>query len=144
VARVVLFAGAALWMLAGGAGVSLAIVGAEAVHSALPPLAISVDALSGTLVALGVAGLAVGLAHAVIGAGLGRGRPWAASAGLLLSAVSLAGFAAMATAALTAGAAGSMAGAVALAGALGSLVLAVLYGLTAAALTRHLRAGGRF
>jgi hypothetical protein len=138
-----MLAGAALWALVGSAGVALAIAGVDAVRSALPPLAISVDALSRTLIALGVAALAVGVAHAVIGVGLGRGRPWAASAGVLLSAISLIGFAALGMAAVTAAAAGSMAAATALAAAAGSVVLAVLYGLTAIALARRLRAEGR-
>jgi hypothetical protein len=134
--------GAALWALVGSAAVALAIAGVEAVRSALPPLAISSDALSRTLIALGVAALVVGVAHAVIGVGLGRGRPWAASAGVLLSAVSLAGFVALGTAAVTAAVAGSMAAAMALAAAAGSVVLAVLYGLAALVLGRRLRAGG--
>ena len=136
-----MLAAAAGWLGAGIAGTALAVVGIDAVRALLPDLAISAEALAGTVVALGAAAVAIGLAHLAIGLGLARERGWAMSAGVLLAGVSVAAFVVLAAAALTAGSAGSLAGSVAIAGAAGALVLAAAYAAVGVALARRLRSG---
>lgn len=138
-ARAILVAAAVGWILLGLGGIGLALVGTDAVRGVLPPLAIGADALSRTVAALAIAALVLGVTHAVIGVGLGRGTGWAASAGLLLCGVSIGGFVTLATAALTAGAAGSMVPAGALAAAAGALLVAAGYGVAASSLVHRLR-----
>jgi hypothetical protein len=139
VARVVLYAGAALWTFVGAAGIGLALIGTDTVRAVLPPLAISPDALAGTILVLAIGCVALGLVHLAVALGVDRGSSWAVSGGILLAGVAVAVFLALAAAALTAGAAGSLFGQVALLAALAAFLLAGGYALTGAALARRLR-----
>jgi hypothetical protein len=141
VARAILLAGGLAWVLAAGMGLTAALIGIDAVEALLPPLAIESDALARTVAALAVGALLVGGVHLVVAAGLARNRPWATSAGVLLSAVSVAGFVALAAAAVTAGAAASLAAIAATATAIGSLLVAGAYAAVGVALARRLRSG---
>lgn len=85
-AGAILLIGAIVWLLAGVAAVALAAVATPALEAALPPLAIDTDALRGTVLALGVGLLLVGLLHLGVVGGLRARRGWSSSAGILLAA----------------------------------------------------------
>ena len=86
-ARTVLIIGAIAWLGAGGTAVVLGAAGTDLLLSLLPPLAIDADALGGALTAMALTLVAIGAAHLLVVAGLGRGRRWALSAGALLASV---------------------------------------------------------
>lgn len=138
-ARAILLAAGGAWLLTGIAGLALATIGTDAVQAALPPLAIGREALSRSIAALAVGAVALGIAHVAIANGLGRRRPWAPSAGILLAGASVPAFLTLGAAALTAGAAGSLVAAAAVGGAVVSLVVAGAYGVVAVMLVRRQR-----
>lgn len=139
-ARAVLLAAGALWLVAGLTGLAVSLVGVQVIEAVLPPLTIADDALARTVAALGIGALLIGSAHGTVAWGLARGRSWAASAGVLLAGVSVAGFGALGVAAATAGAAGSLAPMPASIGFLGGLLAAAVYGAAGVALVHRLRA----
>ena len=139
--RAILFAAGAAWLLAGSAGLALATIGTDAVQAALPPLAIGRDALARSIAALAAGAVGLGVAHLVIAAGLGRRRPWASSAGILLAGASVPAFLALGAAALTAGAAGSLVALGAVGGAAVAFAVAGTYSVVAVLLVRRRRSG---
>jgi hypothetical protein len=143
VARVVLLTGTAVWGLAGLAGLAIAGAGTDALTALLPPLSIDRDALARTIVALAIACLALGLAHAVAARGLRRNNDWARTAGTLLAGLLCAVFVAGAAAAITSGAAGTMHSLAATGTGAAALLLAAGYGAAALDLVGQVRAGGR-
>lgn len=140
-ARSLLLVATAAWIVAGAAGVAVGLVGATTLQRILPPLAIDLDALRGAVTAVSVGVLALGLAHALVVAGLRRGGRRAVSVALLLaaflSAVMLALAAAGATAAVATPASAPAFGAAAF----GALVGAVGYGVIVAVLLGEMRSG---
>ena len=142
-ARAILFAAGALWLLTAAAGVGLALVGVDRLLSLLPPLAIDAGAVARTLAALAMASALVGVAHLVIAGGMRRGRSWAFSAGILLAAGAAVAFLALAAAALTSGVAGTMSGISAVGAAIGAALAAGAYAVAGAAMVHRLRSGGR-
>lgn len=141
-ARAILLAGAIAWSLAFGIGLGVAVIGADALVAMLPPLAIDTDAVRGAATA--VAGvLAVGaLAHVLVLTGMrGRRRRRAWSAAILLCALLVAVFLALAAAAFTSAATNpDSAGPLVIAG-LAAVLMAVAYGLATARLVSALRSG---
>jgi hypothetical protein len=85
VARSILLAGTLLWLAAGVLALGTAALATEAIERALPPLAIDTEALRGTVVALGVALLALGLVHAAALVGLDRRTRWGSTVAILLA-----------------------------------------------------------
>lgn len=142
-ARHVLLVAGGAWIVAGVAACVAAVVGVDRITGMLPPLEIDRDAVARTIVALGSALGVAGIAHVIVAIGLGRGRAWAVSAGILLSAAAAMLGVALAAAALTSAAAGTMQPLVALGAAVASLLAALAYGAAAAALVHRLRLGGR-
>ena len=140
-ARTILLLGAAGWLLAGAAGLVLALTGTEALLSVLPPLAIDADALGGALTAIGLTITVMGAAHLVVAFGVRAGRRWAMSAGVLLTstlAVASVGLAAAAISSALRQAA--MAAPLLVGGAVGFLAAAA-YGIAAVRLARRLGSG---
>ena len=139
--RMVLLIGTIGWLVVAIACLGVALAGRNALLAALPPLAIDADALGGALTVIAVAALGVGAAHAGVVVGLGRGRRWARSAGVLLASVlAVAFFAIAATAAASALRESPLA--LVLGGAcIATAVAAVGYALTAARLVADLRSG---
>jgi hypothetical protein len=84
--RGVLLAGAIAWSALGLGGIGLGVWGASWLHAQLPPIVIDAAALGGGITAVGVSMFGLGLAHAVVLAGLRRDQRWARSAAVLLSA----------------------------------------------------------
>lgn len=139
--RAILLVAAAVWLTAGLAGLVLAAAGIDVIRSVLPPLAIGEATLGRTVATLAVAALAMGLGHATVVVGLARGHGWAASAGVLLAGMCVAGFTALVAAALTAGVAGSMLASAAIGSAAGALLAAAAYAVAGVSLARRLRTG---
>lgn len=86
-ARSLLLALGLAWILAGLAGLALAAFGTERLEAMLPPLAITTDALRGTIVAVACGVLAVGLGHIAILAGLRARHPVAWTVAILAAAL---------------------------------------------------------
>ncbi|MBW3613084.1 MAG: hypothetical protein KY392_04405 [Chloroflexi bacterium] len=139
--RAILLVAAAVWLTAAAAGLALAAAGMDVIRSVLPPLAIGEGALRRTVATLAAGALLIGLAHVVVTVGVARGHVWAASAGLLLAGICVAGFTALGAAAWTAGASGSMLPAVAFGSATGALLVAAAYAVAGVALGRRLGTG---
>lgn len=138
-ARTILWCGAALWLLAGIAGIGLAVAGRDWLLHALPPLAIGAEALGGAVSAFSVGLLLVAVAHVATLIGLQRAAAWSYSAAILLAGVLAAALLTLAVAALTSAAA-EPAGAPALIGsALGVTVIAAGYALAAGRLVAEMR-----
>lgn len=139
--RAVLVVAGAGWSVAGLVALGASFLATDALVDLLPPLAIDADAVAGAAAAIGAACLAVGVIHAVVVLGLGRGIRWAWSAGILLAAVMVLGFGGTSLAAgisLLAGTVPAGAGAL---GAVGTAALAIGYGWMGARLTRELASG---
>ena len=100
-ARLILVAGAIVWVVAALLGLALAAFGAGWLESILPPLSIDTDALRGAVTAVAAGLLAVGLAHVLVVIGVASQRRWGSTAGILLSAVLAATFVALGAAAGT-------------------------------------------
>lgn len=140
-ARAILLVAGILWLIAGAAGIGVAIVGVDGLLALLPPLAIEADAVSRSVTALAIASALIGFVHLVVADGVRREREWALSAGILLAAGSAVAFVALAAAALTSGAAGTMSGVGAIGGAIGAALAAGCYGVAGASLVHRLRSG---
>ncbi len=128
-----------LWLVAGLAGIGVALLGVDALLDMLPPLAIDADAVARTLAALAIGAALVGLAHLVVARGLRRDGSWAVSGGILLAAGAAIAFGALAAAAVTSGVAGTLTVIGAVAAACGAMLAAVAYGAAAALLVHRLR-----
>jgi hypothetical protein len=139
VARAILLVAGILWLIAGAAGIGVAIAGIDGLLALLPPLAIGADAVSRSVAALAIGSALVGFVHLVVAAGVRRDRDWAVSAGILLAAGASVAFAALAAAALTSGAAGTMSGGAAIGGAIGAAMAAGVYGAAGASMVHRLR-----
>ena len=139
-ARILLLATGAAWILGGMAALALAALGTEALERMLPPLVIDTDALRAAIVAVAVALLLVGAVHTVIVAGLRRGHRLAWTSGILMAALLCATFVALAAASATSAAADPGRALNYLIGALCASLGAVAYGLVAARLVAQRRA----
>lgn len=140
-ARALLLAAATAWALGAVGAAVLAVVGAETLERALPPLSIDTDALRGAIVAV-AAGLGIGAAaHLAILAGLRARRAFAWTSGILLAALAGMTFLALAAAAFTSAIATPASALVLLAAGAICVVAALAYGLIAARLVAEKRAG---
>lgn len=142
--RTILIVGTIVWLVAGGAGAVVAVLGTDGLVALLPPLAIDADAVGGALLAVATLLGALGCAHVAILVGLRRDRPWARSAGALLGAVL-----AIACVALAAAAVASAMREAPLAPSLfvvaaGAALAAIGYALVAVRLMRELTSGSAF
>jgi hypothetical protein len=133
---------AAIWLVAGIAVIAIGVGGAAWLVTQLPPVAIDVAAVGGAAVAIGFGLVAVAMLHAVVAMGAGRGRRWAVSGGVLLSATMTVGLAALALAAGTTLVRGSPAPALLGAGVVAALGGAIAYGWCAVRLVRALATVG--
>ena len=100
-ASLLLWLGAAIWLIAGSAAIGLGLLGATWLMDQLPPLSIDVAALGGAVVALGAALVGIALLQALMAAGLRATRRWALAGGVLLSATLAVALLALAAAAVT-------------------------------------------
>ena len=138
-ARTILSVGAAVWLLAGAAGLALATLGTEWLLGVLPPLAIGADALARAVGAFSFGLLVIGAAHMVVLSGLRARARWSHSAAILLAGMLAAGLLTLAVSALT-GAADQPASAPGLiAAALTGGALAAAYALATARLVAEMR-----
>lgn len=133
-ARAILLAGAALWLVAGLAALAVAALATPQLERLLPPLAIDTDALRGTVVALGVALAAVGVIHIVVLAALRARRRWGSTVAILLGALLAASLVALGAAAATSAVRSPEAALPLLAGAVGAGVAACAYAVLVARL----------
>ena len=140
-ARTILLIGAVCWLVVAVAGLGVALVGRDALLAALPPLAIDADALGGALTVIAVAALGVAAAHAAVLVGLGRGRRWARSAGVLLASVMSVVFLALAATAAASAVRESPLALVLGGACVAAAFAAVGYALLAARLVADLRSG---
>lgn len=140
-ARVILRVGALSWLLAGVAGLALAVLGTDWLLSLLPPLAIGADALARAVGALSAAVLIVGLAHLAVLMALRREGGWGYSAGILLAAFLATGLLTVATAALTSAVTRPEAALGLIGSAAAALLAAAAYGVAGAGILGELRAG---
>lgn len=138
-ARTILRAGAAAWLLAGAAGLAVAILGAEWLLTVLPPLAIGADALARAVGAFSFGLVVVGAAHVAVLSGLRGGSRWARSAGILLAAVLAAALISLAAAGLTSAVSLPEAAALLIGSGIAALVGAALYTLAGGHLVGELR-----
>jgi hypothetical protein len=142
VARTILRIGAAVWILAGLAGIGVAALAVDWLIGLLPPLAIGPEALARAVATLSVALIAVGVAHVGALRGL-RAARWGPSAAILLCAFLAVGLLSVSAAALTSAVSQPGAALPLVLGSLAALAAAAGYGLAVADLVRELRAGGR-
>ncbi len=140
-ARTILRAGAAAWLLAGAAGLALAAFGTTWLVGVLPPLAIGADALARAVGTFAVALLMVGGAHLAVLIGLRAAARWAASAGILLAVVLGTGLLTLAAAAITSAATQPEAALGLIGSAAAALLAATAYGVAGARMVGELRAG---
>jgi hypothetical protein len=141
VARAVLLVGAFAWAIGGAGATLLAAVGVEPLERLLPPLAIDTEALRGAIVA-GAVALGLGAAaHVAILMGLGRRRPRAWTAGILLAGLLSATFVALAAAAFTSAIAAPASASALLAAGVAATVASVGYGAVVAGLVAEKRSG---
>lgn len=139
-ARTILRVGAALWLLAGAAGLALAAFGTQWLVGVLPPLAIGADAVARAVGAFSAALLIVGAIHVAVLTALRTAAPWGYSAGILLAAFLAIGLLTLAAAAVTS-AVTQPAAALGLVASGGAAVIgAAGYGLAGARLVGELRA----
>jgi hypothetical protein len=138
-ARTILRAGAVAWLLAGGAGLGLAVVGAEWLLGILPPLAIGAEALARAVGAFSFALLVIGGAYLAVLSALRAGTRWGHSAGILLAAVLAAGLLSLAAASLTSAVARPEAAAALVGSGAAALVVSGAYAIAAARLVGDLR-----
>lgn len=143
-ARSVLLVGAIAWTLGGIAGFALAALGTGTLERMLPPLSIDTDALRGAVTAVGAGLLAIGLVHVVVLIGLGSGRRWGSTAGILLSAVLAATFVALAAAAATSAVATPEMAPALVGASVAAGLAAVGYALVALRLVSRRRSGSAF
>lgn len=130
-----------LLLLAGLAGVALALIDPQLVRDRLSDLAIDAAAVGGAMTTLGAVVGVIGAAHLVVAGGLRRGARWSLSAGIGLSialaAICVAGAAAALVTAVSSPLLLSGLG-------IGLLVIAAAYGLAASVLIgRKLESAGR-
>ena len=140
-ARTILLVGTIVWLLVGAGGLAVAVFGADRLLSLLPPLAIDAEALGGALLTVAIALLLVGVAHAIVVAGLRRGLRWARSAGALLGAVLAIASIALAAAALSSAIRETAVAPVLLVAGSAATLAALGYGLVAVRLARELTSG---
>jgi hypothetical protein len=140
VARSLLLATGAAWLVAGLAGLALAAVGTEALQRTLPPLVIDTDALRAAIVAVAVGLVIVGAAHLTVLAGLRARRRLAWTAGILMGALLCATLVALAVASATSAAVDPARAPGYLIGAVGALGGAVAYGVVTVRLVAERRA----
>lgn len=138
-ARTILRAGAAAWLLAGSAGLGLATLGVQWLLAVLPPLAIDADALARAVGAFSFGLLVVGLAHVAVLTGLRARARWSYSGAVLLAAVLAAGLISVAAAAVTAAVTQPEAAAALIACGCASVAWAGAYGLAGARLVAEMR-----
>jgi hypothetical protein len=138
-ARTILGAGAAAWLLAGAAGLGLAALGAQWLLAVLPPLAIGADALARAVGAFSFGLLVVGVAHVAVLTGLRARAGWSYSGAVLLAAVLAAGLVSLAAAAVTAAVAQPDAAAPLIACGCAAVGGAGAYGLAGARLVGEMR-----
>ena len=138
-ARSLLLAATAAWIVAGAAGVGVGLVGATTLQRILPPLAIDLDALRGAVTAVSIGVLAIGVAHALVVSGMRGGGRRAVSAALLLAAFLSALLLALAAAGATTAVATPASAPAFGAAALGALVGAVGYAVIVALLLGEMR-----
>ena len=139
-ARTILRAGAAMWLLAGAAGFALAALGVDWLLGVLPPLAIGADALARAVGAFSFALLVVGAGHVAVLTGLRAAPPWGYSAAILLAAVLAAALLSLAAASLTSAVTEPAAAAPLLGAGAAAVVGAAAYGLAGARLVGELKA----
>lgn len=140
-ARTILVMGAALWLIAGAAGLGLAVFGAHWLLGVLPPLAIGADALARAVGAFSFALLVVGVAHVAVLSGLQAQARWGYSAAILLAAVLAAGLLSLAAASLTSAVTRPEAAAALIGSAIAAAVGAAAYGLAGSRLVGEMRFG---
>ena len=140
-ARAILLAATIAWGVAAVLTLGLAVLGAERLEQALPPLSIDTDALRGALVAVGGAMALTAGAHVFVVVGLRAGRRRAWSAGILLAAVLAATFVGLAAAAFTSAVATPASAAPLVGAGIGASIGAVAYGVVTAGLVGDLRSG---
>ena len=138
-ARAILRAGAAVWLLAGAAGLALATLGSEWLLDVLPPLAIGADALARAVGAFSFGLLVVGAAHVVVLSGLRARARWGHDAGILLAAVLAAALVSLAAAGLTSAVSRPEAAGALIGSGIAALICAALYTLSGARLVGELR-----
>lgn len=138
-ARTILLAGAAIWLIAGAVGLGLATLGTQWLLGVLPPLAIEADALARAVGAFSVGLLAVGVAHVAVLSGLRAAARWSYSGAILLAAVLAAGLLSLAVAALTAAVTQPEAAAALIGSGCAAGGGAVAYGLAGARLVGEMR-----
>lgn len=138
-ARTVLRAGAALWLIAGAAGLGLAALAAGWLLGVLPPLAIGADALARAVGAFSFGLLVVGLAHVAVLGGLRAHAGWSYSAGILLAAVLAAALLSLAAAGVTSAVARPEAAAALIGSGAAAVAGAAAYAVAGARLVTELR-----
>jgi len=141
VARTILFVGTIAWLLAGAAGIAVAVLGTDRLMSLLPPLAIDADAVGGALLTVALVLVGVGCAHLAVLIGLRRDLRWAGSAGALLGAVLAVACLALSAAALASATRDASLASALVVAAAGAALAAIGYGLVAVGLTRELTSG---
>lgn len=138
-ARTILRAGAAVWLLAGAAGLALAALGVDWLLGVLPPLAIGADALARAVGAFSFGLLVVGAAHVAVLSGLRARAGWSHSAAILLAAVLAATLVSLAAASVTSAVSRPEATAALIGSGVAALLGAAAYALATARLVGELR-----
>ena len=142
--RAVLLLGAASWTIASLVAVAVALIGAEPLLAALPPLAIDADAVRGAAVVVAIALGLVAALHVGILVALRVERRIAWSAAVLLCGIAGAVFVALAASAFTSAVAEpAFAGPLVGGGAL-AVAAALGYGVAAIGFVAEIRAGRPF
>jgi len=141
VARTLLLAATVAWLVAGVIGIGIGLLGASGLQRMLPPLAIDLAALGGAVVAVSAGVLAVGVAHAIVVAGMAGGRRRARTAALLLAATLAALLVALAASSITSAVSVPDRAAPLLVAAAAALIGAAGYGLVTVLLVAEVRAG---
>lgn len=139
-ARSFLLAMGLAWAIAGVGGLVVAALGTERIEAMLPPLAISTDALRGTIVAVSAGVLVVGIGHIGVLLGLRTERPIARTIGILAAALMGVVLLALAVTSATTAAVDTERAWAFVAGAVALAVGAVAYGAVAAQLIGERRA----
>jgi hypothetical protein len=141
VARAVLLLGAGCWSVAALVALAVALVGAERLLAALPPLAIDADAIRGAAVAVAIGLGASAAVHVAVLVFLRAGRRIAWSAAVLVCGLVGATFVGLAASAFTSAAA-EPAGALPLIGAgVAASIVAAGYLAAAVGFVAEIRAG---
>jgi hypothetical protein len=129
-----------VWLIAGAIGIGIGLTGADDLQRVLPTLTIDLAALSGAVVTVASAVLAVGVLHAAVVVGLRAGSRLARTAAVLLAATLFALLVTLTAAAVTTAVTAPDRAPSFLAAGLVALVGAAIYGFVTALLVAEVRA----